>query len=70
MYNLQDEFDDLMYSIPIRENMNLTSQRELQDFKERDFDRRLEALKVQALVVIADNFALRVNEELSGDLDN
>lgn len=70
MYNLQDEFDDLMYSIPIRENMNLTSQRELQDFKERDFDRRLEALKVQALVVIADNFALRVNEELFGDLDN
>ena len=50
-------FDELVYGIPTEEMINPTSQQALRDFKERDYDRRLELLKVHALIIIADRLA-------------
>lgn len=53
MFNLDDELNFLLASLPTAEYLTFKSQRDMQDFNERDFDRRLAVLQVQALVSIA-----------------
>lgn len=55
MYSLQAHYDDILQNLPDSHDLKFNSQRDLQDFRERDFDRQLELLKVQALVIIAEN---------------
>lgn len=56
-YSLQDELDELMDTIPCIHTHNFNSQRDLQDFTERDFDRRLKTIQVQALLDISESLA-------------
>lgn len=53
MFSLDDELEFLLESLPTAEFLTFKSQRDMQDFNERDFDRRLAIIQVKALVAIA-----------------
>lgn len=70
MYDLHMDLDDLEATIPCIHTHGFNGQRDLQDFTERDFDRRLEVIKTRALINIAHSLELFVNEEVFGDIDS
>lgn len=55
MFSLNDSLEFLISGIPTPELLSFKSQRDMQDFNERDFDRRLEILKVETLISIANS---------------
>lgn len=55
MFSLNDSLEFLISGIPTPELLSFNSQRDKQDFNERDFDRRLEILKVETLISIANS---------------
>jgi hypothetical protein len=50
---MDDTFGEIMERFPDISNMTLRGERDTQDFRERDFDRRLEIYKVRVLATIA-----------------
>lgn len=47
------DFQEILDKFPALDTMTFKSERDMQDFLERDFDRRLEIYKVRTLVTIA-----------------